>query len=155
MSQLYTPGLGVAQATYAQAMLSAVATDHPDAKSDGNIMFFPQVYGGDGWRYCEGRVVQCVCILVCVCIFGRRLCRVYAFCVCACMRMCANFTLVCLSQTNRQKELFSTIGSLLSAIFIAIAFAIVPTSFVGFIVLEKETKAKHQQIGVCCLLVLF
>lgn len=47
-----------------------------------------------------------------------------------------------LPRTSEQEALRTSF----TAVFIAIAFAFIPASYAGFMVKERETKVKHQQL---------
>jgi ABC-type multidrug transport system ATPase subunit len=51
-----------------------------------------------------------------------------------------------LPRTKTQEEISAEIGGLYVVMFIMMAFAFVPAGFVVFVVRERETKAKHQQL---------
>jgi ATP-binding cassette, subfamily A (ABC1), member 3 len=48
--------------------------------------------------------------------------------------------------TQRQAQVVSSITSFISVLFVVIAFSFIPASFAVFVVRERETGAKHQQL---------
>lgn len=56
------------------------------------------------------------------------------------------------AETEYQKDIAAGFDSLTATLFILIAFSFVPAAWITYVVREKETKCKHQQVnGVACV----
>lgn len=51
------------------------------------------------------------------------------------------------SGTDYEDGLTSNIDSFFTTIFVLLAFSFVPAAWIAYVVREKETKCKHQQVG--------